>query len=191
MGGIKAVTSKSNNDLIVTVEDGKVTLKNAANLSKINIVETPINFSNDRNKVTVNGTNANDTITNVGEKISVIAQGGNDSIINNNKGVNSTISGCDGMKNHALDEILADCLGQIAAFGNFDGDRQRIFFRLEKGGSKCTGRLQFYCQKVSPLERPKIYSAVDKFIDEVLIDGKSKLEILCELARRRLAKKNS
>ncbi|MBR0287363.1 MAG: hypothetical protein IJQ82_00120, partial [Selenomonadaceae bacterium] len=57
-----------------------------------------------------------------------------------------------GMKNHALDEILADCLGQIAAFGNFDADRQRIFFGLEKGGEKCTGRLQFYCQKVFPSE---------------------------------------
>lgn len=92
-----------------------------------------------------------------------------------------------GMKNHALDEILADCLGQIAAFGNFDADRQRIFFGLEKGGAKCTGRLQFYCQRIFPTELPKIYAAVDKFLDEISIDGKSELEILCELARRRLA----
>ena len=90
-----------------------------------------------------------------------------------------------GMKNHALDEILADCLGQIAAFGNFDADRQRIFFGLD--GDKCTGRLQFYCQKVSPDERPKIYAAVDKFLDKISVDGKTELEILCELARRRLA----
>lgn len=92
-----------------------------------------------------------------------------------------------GMKNHALDEILADCLGQIAAFGNFDADRQRLFFGLEKGGSKCTGRLQFYCQRIFPTEFPKIYAAVDKFLDEISIDGKSELEILCELAGRRLA----
>ena len=92
-----------------------------------------------------------------------------------------------GMKNHALDEIIADTLGQIAAFGNFDADRQRLFFGLEKGGAKCTGRLQFYCQKVSPPERPKIYAAVDKFLDELDIAGKSEFDILCELAGRRLA----
>lgn len=92
-----------------------------------------------------------------------------------------------GMKNHALDEILADCLGQIAAFGNFDADRQRLFFGLEKGGSKCTGRLQFYCQRIFPTELPKIYTAVDKSLDEISIDGKSELEILCELAGRCLA----
>lgn len=92
-----------------------------------------------------------------------------------------------GMKNHALDEILADCLGQIAAFGNFDAEWQRIFFGLEKGGDKCTGRLQFYCQKVFPSERPKIYTAVDKFLDKISVEGKTELEILCELAGRRLA----
>lgn len=72
-----------------------------------------------------------------------------------------------GMRNHALDEILADCLGQIAAFGNFDADRQRIFFGLENGGEKCTGRLSFYCRNVLPEELPKIYRAVDKYLDEV------------------------
>lgn len=92
-----------------------------------------------------------------------------------------------GMKNHALDEILADCLGQIAAFGNFDADRQRIFFGLEKSGDKCTGRLQFYCQKISSLERPKIYAAVNKLLDKISVEGKTELEILCELAGRRLA----
>ena len=92
-----------------------------------------------------------------------------------------------GMKNHALDEIVADTLGQIAAFGNFDADRQRLFFGLEKGGAQCTGRLQFYCPKVSPPERPKIYAAVDKFLDTIEVAGKSELEILCELAGRCLA----
>lgn len=92
-----------------------------------------------------------------------------------------------GMKNHALDEIIADTLGQIAAFGNFDADRQRLFFGLEKGGLNCTGRLQFYCQRVSPTERPKIYAAVDKFLDKIEVAGKSEFEILFELAGRRLA----
>ncbi len=72
-----------------------------------------------------------------------------------------------GMQNHALDEILADALGQIAAFGDFDADRQRIFFGLTKGGDTCTGRLSFYTQKVRPGECAKIYRAVDKALDLV------------------------
>lgn len=72
-----------------------------------------------------------------------------------------------GMKNHALDEILVDCLGQMAAFGEFSANRQRIFFGLAEGGSKCDGRLNFYCQKVLPEELPKIYRAVDEYLDEV------------------------
>lgn len=72
-----------------------------------------------------------------------------------------------GMKNHALDEILADCLGQIAAFGNFSANRQRIFFGLTKGGANCDGRLNFYCQKVLPEELTKIYRTVDRYLDEV------------------------
>lgn len=72
-----------------------------------------------------------------------------------------------GMKNHALDEILADCLGQMAAFGEFSAERQRIFFGLTKGGSKCDGRLNFYCQKVLAEDLPKVYRAVDEYLDEV------------------------
>ena len=70
-----------------------------------------------------------------------------------------------GMKNHALDEILADTLGQIAAFGNFSAARQRLFFGLH--GDKCDGRLQFYCQKVSEDERHLVYENVDKALDIV------------------------
>lgn len=72
-----------------------------------------------------------------------------------------------GMKNHALDEIVADALGQIAAFGNFDADRQRIFFGLEKGKGTCTGRLSFYCRDVAEAERPQVYRAVDQVLDAV------------------------
>lgn len=70
-----------------------------------------------------------------------------------------------GMRNHALDEILADALGQIAAFGDFDADKQRLFFGLEKDRNTCTGRLTFYCQKVRLEERPKVYRAVDEVLD--------------------------
>ena len=72
-----------------------------------------------------------------------------------------------GMKNHAFDEILADGMGQIAAFGSFDADRQRIFFGLKRGGDACTGRLSFYCQNVRPEERAAIYRAVDTVLDDV------------------------
>ncbi len=72
-----------------------------------------------------------------------------------------------GMQNHALDEILADALGQIAAFGDFNADRQRIFFGLTKGGDTCTGRLSFYMQKVQPEECAKVYRAVDEALDLV------------------------
>ena len=70
-----------------------------------------------------------------------------------------------GMRNHALDEILADGLGQIAAFGDFSAERQRIFFGLH--GDKCDGRLQFYTQKVIPDEIPQIYQAVDSVLDDI------------------------
>ena len=72
-----------------------------------------------------------------------------------------------GMKNHALDEILADCLGQKTAFGEFSAKRQRIFFGLAKGGEKCDGRLNFYCQKVLTEDLAEIYRAVDEYLDEV------------------------
>ena len=73
----------------------------------------------------------------------------------------------DDMKNHALDEIMADAMGQIAAFGNFDADRQRAFFGLTKGKDACTGRLSFYCRDVAEEERPKVYRAVDRVLDAV------------------------
>lgn len=71
------------------------------------------------------------------------------------------------MKNHALDEILADSMGQIAAFGSFDVQRQMLFFGLE--GSQCNGRLKFYCQKVNPNERSLIYQAVTNALN-ILVD---------------------
>ena len=70
-----------------------------------------------------------------------------------------------GMVNHALDEIIADTIGQLAAFGSFSAQRQRLFFGLESGGETCTGRLTFYCRKVIPWERKEVYKAVDRALD--------------------------
>ena len=81
-----------------------------------------------------------------------------------------------GMKNHALDEIAADTMGQLAAFGNFSAQRQRLFFGIESGGEKCTGRLTFYCRKVIPWERTEVYQAVDRALDIV----EAKVAALCQ-----------
>ncbi|ORT99739.1 hypothetical protein D081_1623 [Anaerovibrio sp. JC8] len=101
-----------------------------------------------------------------------------------------------GMKNHALDEICADAIGQIAAFGNFDADRQRLFFGLERGKNTCTGRLSFYCQKVDEKERCRIYTAVDKILDDVateiqelLYNDTDPFFILMKLAARSIAER--
>lgn len=72
-----------------------------------------------------------------------------------------------GMKNHPLDEIVADAFGQIAAFGDFSADRQRLFFGLEKGKDTCNGRLSFYTYNIPENERGKIYKAVDNVLDDV------------------------
>ena len=87
-----------------------------------------------------------------------------------------------GMKNHALDEILADAMGQIAAFGNFSAERQRLFFGLS--GKECTGRLSFYCKKIIPAEREIVYSAVDEVLDivEKINDFENYFERFCYIA---------
>ncbi|MBP5199588.1 MAG: hypothetical protein J6Z82_02920 [Schwartzia sp.] len=101
-----------------------------------------------------------------------------------------------GMRNHALDEILADGMGQIAAFGSFDADRQRIFFGLTRGGDTCTGRLSFYCQNVRPEERAEVYRTVDAALDDVAGEINERLKrkegdaaLLLALAGRSLAER--
>ena len=101
-----------------------------------------------------------------------------------------------GMQNHALDEIMADALGQIAAFGKFDADRQRVYFGLTKGKDTCTGRLSFYCQDVAEEERPKVYRAVDRVLDAVAEElnklqarNSGDMELLSALARKSIAER--
>lgn len=83
------------------------------------------------------------------------------------------ILGC--MKNHALDELLADTLGQLAAFGNFSAARQRAFFGLTKGEDSCTGRLAFYTNNVLPEERGRVFRAVDQVLDILEVEVKALL----------------
>ena len=92
------------------------------------------------------------------------------------------------MRNHALDEIAADAFGQLAAFGDFSAARQRLFFGLEPGGDRCTGRLAFYCPNVVSEEKPAVYRAVDAVLADVeqevlslLSQKKQKYDILQQL----------
>ncbi len=77
-----------------------------------------------------------------------------------------------GMRNHPLDEILADTLGQIAAFGCFDAAKQRIFFGLEPGSDTCNGRLSYYCQKLKPDAQSAVYRAVSDVLDDIADETK-------------------
>jgi hypothetical protein len=52
------------------------------------------------------------------------------------------------MKNHALDEIAADCVGQLATFGVFSASLQRLFFGLLDSGFKPGGRFGYYVKKL-------------------------------------------
>ncbi len=98
-----------------------------------------------------------------------------------------------GMKNHPLDEIVADAFGQIAAFGNYNADRQRLFFGLEKGKDTCKGRLSFYTANIPEEEKRKVYLAVNQVLDDVEIEVKKllsfhedKIHLLTALAGKSL-----
>jgi hypothetical protein len=55
-----------------------------------------------------------------------------------------------GMQNHALDEIAADCAGQLAAFGVFSASLQKKFFGISESGKEIVsgGRFSFYVKKL-------------------------------------------
>jgi hypothetical protein len=60
-----------------------------------------------------------------------------------------TLRALGGMRNHALDEITADCVGQLAAFGGFSASLQRLFFGLSDSGFEPGGRFGYYVKKLS------------------------------------------
>lgn len=93
------------------------------------------------------------------------------------------------MRNHLRDELVADILGQLAAFGDFKASRQRLFFGLTKGEAVCTGRLQHYCRCLSEADKGRLYLYADAQLEE--LEAKvsqwqqaklSELEILLHLA---------
>ena len=93
-------TTKSGNDIIVTVGNGNMTLYGAATLSALNITSStanihPINIlQNTRSNTIVTGTNYNDSIYNGYNSVTINAGAGNDSVYN--YGSNVSISMGDG-----------------------------------------------------------------------------------------------
>ncbi len=136
-GGVYATTTKSGNDIIVSVGDGKITLSGAGKLSKVNIIETPIDKSFSESNTTIYGTNANDTIINSGDKVTIQALKGNDSISNSgqnvsidggddndtisNTGANATLiggNGAESISNHATNAKIYGGAGNDSLFNN-------------------------------------------------------------------------
>jgi hypothetical protein len=76
-----------------------------------------------------------------------------------------TLRALGGMKNHALDEIVADCVGQLAAFGCFSADMQRRFFGISKGTLSPEGRLSFYVRTLPSGAVTRVCSEVDRALD--------------------------
>jgi hypothetical protein len=73
-----------------------------------------------------------------------------------------------GMKNHALDEITADCVGQLAAFGHYSASMQRKFFGLEGGEHIAPGgRLGYYVRKLPEGAVPMVCRKVDEALERL------------------------
>jgi hypothetical protein len=70
-----------------------------------------------------------------------------------------------GMKNHALDEVIADCVGQLSALGHYDASLQRKFFGLSDGGIASGGRLGFYVKKLPDGAIPLVCRKIDEALD--------------------------
>jgi hypothetical protein len=83
-----------------------------------------------------------------------------------------TLRALGGMKNHALDEIVADCAAQLAVFGHYSPSLQRKFFGLNEGRVSPSGRLGFYLKKLPE----DAVSLVCRKVDEALNGLESCLE---------------
>ena len=67
---------------------------------------------------------------------------------------------------------------------------KEFFFGLNNGN--CNGRLTFYCQKVLPDEREKIYGAVDTVLDKIEIEiaNCAEVDVICKIAAKSIADLN-
>jgi hypothetical protein len=70
-----------------------------------------------------------------------------------------------GMKNHALDEVVADCVGQLAAFCAYSARMQRKFFGISGGEIEPGARLRYYIKTLSegavPLVLDRLEAAME------------------------------
>ncbi|MDR1516308.1 MAG: hypothetical protein LBS45_11500 [Synergistaceae bacterium] len=84
-----------------------------------------------------------------------------------------------GMKNHALDEVIADCAGQLSAFGRYDASLQRKFFGLDGDRVASGGRLGYYVRKLPEGAIP----TVCRKVSEALTGLEGYLEKNAEMTR--------
>ncbi len=111
-------TTKSGNDIVVTVGDGSITLKNVASLASVNIDGTEVSanpllitltegndsYSNTVNSATIQALGGDDTIQSWGNSVSIDGGTGHDYIYNSSLGTSVTIDGGadnDSIYNHA------------------------------------------------------------------------------------------
>ena len=94
-GGLYSLQT-SGNDIVLTVDDGKITLAGAASLETVNIIgveDKPASrINNSTNETLVTGGNADDTVYNTGSRAMIVGYGGNDSL----KSVNGNYVTIDG-----------------------------------------------------------------------------------------------
>ncbi|MDR1515765.1 MAG: hypothetical protein LBS45_08720 [Synergistaceae bacterium] len=66
-----------------------------------------------------------------------------------------------GMKNHALDEMAADCAGQLAVLGTFSAALQKRFFGISEGSVLPGGRFSFYMKNLRDDAAREVIGAVE------------------------------
>ena len=146
-------TQKSGNDIIVTVDDSKITLEGAANLSRVRIYgaekKTAVLINNTLSGSTVTGTEGDDTINNFVEEVTISALGGNDLITNDGSGNETSINAGAGddtvLNNHAQEVSITAAEGNDSIYnsGNYltvDGGAGDDTITNDKGfGSSING----------------------------------------------------
>lgn len=92
------------------------------------------------------------------------------------------------MEGHIYDELIADSLGQLAAFGYFSATYQRLFFGLSEKDNDCTGRLNFYLRQLEEKDHEQVIVLVKRLLliiednlKELQAKQASQLEILLHL----------
>ena len=128
--GAYASTTRSGNNIIVTVGENKVTLEGAATLSTVNIVEVPDSINNTSDNQSITTSNRDDTINNSGNYVTINARGGNDTISNN--GANVTINsgaGNDSIHNNSNNVTITGGTGDDSV----ENDGTNVIFQYNAG----------------------------------------------------------